>query len=214
MKLENEFTVRAAPDEVWRLLTDLERVAPCMPGAELIGREGETFRGRVKVKVGPVQAQYEGKATFIEKDEAARRGVLLAEGRETRGQGNAKATVTASLSAVPEGTRVTVETDLAIVGRLAQMGRGLIGDVTEKLLGEFVANLERSFPPAEAAAPAPSSSAPAPAAAAQAPAPRREVAPVDLLAAAGVPILKRLVPLVLALGALAVLAWWLLRSGA
>jgi carbon monoxide dehydrogenase subunit G len=214
VKLENEFTVHAAPDAVWRLLTDLERIAPCMPGAELLGREGESYRGRVKVKVGPVQAQYEGKATFVQRDEAALRGVLLAEGRETRGQGNAKATVTASLSPVPEGTRVRVETDLAIVGRLAQMGRGLIGEVTAKLLGEFVANLERSFPAPAAAAPTTPSVAAAAPAAVEAPAPPREVAPVDLLATAGGPILKRLLPIGVALGALALAAWWLLGRDA
>ncbi len=143
MKLENQFTVKASLAETWRVLTDLERLAPCMPGAELIGREGDTYKGRVKVKLGPVLAQYEGRASFVEKDDAAYRGVLRAEGRETKGQGSAKATVTASLAETLEGTRVTVETDLAIVGRLAQMGRGLIAEVSGKLLNEFVANLER-----------------------------------------------------------------------
>jgi carbon monoxide dehydrogenase subunit G len=251
MKLEHNFTVKASPDETWALLTDLERIAPCMPGAELTGRDGELYKGRVKVKLGPVLALYEGKASFAEKDAAAKRGVLRAEGRETKGQGSAKATVTASLAATAEGTQVKVETDLAIVGRLAQMGRGLIAEVSAKLLGEFVANLERelgasaapalaaaassSAEPAlaksavarsdaaseaasaaehagasEAAAAAPSSNAQPRAPASASAATQREVAPVDLLATAAVPVLKRIVPLVIGLLLLVALLIWLL----
>ncbi|MFI5320141.1 MAG: SRPBCC family protein [Myxococcota bacterium] len=246
MKLEHSFTVKATLDETWALLTDLERIAPCMPGAELIGRDGDAYKGRVRVKLGPVLAQYEGKASFAQRDDAAKRGVLQAEGRETKGQGSAKATVTASLAATPEGTQVRVETDLAIVGRLAQMGRGLIAEVSGKLLGEFVANLEReiaaSAAPAETAAPAPTpeiaaqvappaelprraaASAAESHAAAMPPeespaAPplsakpllaRREAAPVDLLAAAGVPVLKRVIPLAIAAALLIALLIWLL----
>jgi len=232
MKLEHQFTVKASPEATWALLTNLERIAPCMPGAELIGRDGDAYKGRVRVKLGPVLAQYEGKASFVEKDDAARRGVLRAEGRETKGQGSAKATVTASLAELPEGTRVTVETDLAIVGRLAQMGRGLIAEVSGKLLGEFVANLEREIsassapaPPAANAAAAaplardarvattPAATKPAapviPAAATAASVPR-EAAPVDLLATAGVPVLKRLAPLAMGLALLIALLIWLL----
>jgi carbon monoxide dehydrogenase subunit G len=219
MKLEHQFTVKATPEETWALLTNLERIAPCMPGAELIGRDGDAYKGRVKVKLGPVLAQYEGKASFAEKDDAAKRGVLRAEGRETKGQGSAKASVTASLAAAPGGTQVTVETDLAIVGRLAQMGRGLIAEVSGKLLGEFVANLEREI--AASAAPAGPSAAPlagssaggsaslAPSAASAAPAPR-EAAPVDLLATAGVPVLKRALPLVVVAALVVAAAIWLL----
>jgi carbon monoxide dehydrogenase subunit G len=221
MKLEHNFTVKASPEETWALLTDLERIAPCMPGAELIGRDGDAYKGRVKVKLGPVLALYEGKASFAEKDDAAKRGVLRAEGRETKGQGSAKATVTASLAATAEGTHVKVETDLAIVGRLAQMGRGLIAEVSGKLLGEFVANLEREIAASAGAAKADSavvSSAPASEAASAieragpseaAPA-ARETAPVDLLAAAGVPVLKRLVPLAVGAALLVAALIWLL----
>ena len=220
MKLEHHFTVQASPEQTWALLTDLARIAPCMPGAELIGREGDVYTGRVKVKLGPVLAQYEGKASFGELDPVAKRGVLRAEGRETKGQGNAKATVTASLAAVPEGTAVTVSTDLAIVGRLAQMGRGLIAEVSEKLLGEFVANLAREIAASVAPAPAPAASAasatvraptePVPAAAEALPPPSREAVPVDLLATAGVPVLKRVVPLALAVALAVALLLWLL----
>ncbi|HEU4430338.1 MAG TPA: SRPBCC family protein [Myxococcota bacterium] len=239
MKLEHQFTVKASPETTWALLTDLERIAPCMPGAELIGRDGDVHRGRVKVKLGPVLAQYEGKASFAEKDDAAKRGVLRAEGRETKGQGSAKATVTASLASTADGTRVTVETDLAIVGRLAQMGRGLIAEVSGKLLGEFVANLEReiaagSGPAAASAEPPgaapsepsrtatvsaqsqmPASAAPTPAGmatAGPASARAREAAPVDLLATAGVPVLKRLIPLVVGAALLIAAAIWLLQG--
>ncbi len=219
MKLEHTFTVKASLDESWALLTDLERIAPCMPGAELIGREGEAYKGRVKVKLGPVLAHYEGKASFTEKDDAAKRGVLRAEGRETKGQGSAKATVTASLTATADGTQVKVETDLAIVGRLAQMGRGLIAEVSGKLLDEFVANLEReiaaSAQPMAAASAIEAASAPSPGASAQsarAPAPSlREVAPVDLLATAGMPVLKRLVPLAILAASVAIAIWLLSR---
>ncbi len=214
MKLEHTFTVKASLDATWALLTDLERIAPCMPGAELIGRDGDAYQGRVKVKLGPVLAQYEGKASFAEKDDAAKRGVLRAEGRETKGQGSAKATVTASLAATPDGTQVKVETDLAIVGRLAQMGRGLIAEVSGKLLGEFVANLEReiaaSVQPAPAL-PAPLASASSVASPPRAPAaPPREAAPVDLLATAGMPLLKRIVPLAIVVAVLIAGAIWLL----
>ncbi|MBM4383762.1 MAG: SRPBCC family protein [Deltaproteobacteria bacterium] len=212
MKLEHQFTVKASVDETWRVLTDLERLAPHMPGAELTGREGEAYKGRVKVKLGPVLAQYEGKASFIEKDDAAKRGVLRAEGRETKGQGNAKATVTAALAETPEGTRVTVETDLAIVGRLAQMGRGLIAEVSGKLLGEFVANLERELAARATPLTGVAATELAPAAAdvpAPAPAPR-EAAPVDLLATAGVPVMKRVLPLAIVAALLVTALLWLL----
>jgi len=236
MKLEHNFTVKATPQETWALLTDLERIAPCMPGAELIGRDGEIYKGRVTVKLGPVLAQYEGKASFVEQDASAKRGVLRAEGRETKGQGSARATVTASLAAAADGTHVRVETDLAIVGRLAQMGRGLIAEVSGKLLGEFVANLEREIaasaapvatlpkaPPGLAASTgsaAGSSAAESSIIAAPAieplrsaqPAARvpREAAPVDLLATAGIPVLKRLVPLAIGLALLVAALIWLL----
>jgi carbon monoxide dehydrogenase subunit G len=154
MELSNEFVVPVGVDEAWVLLTDVERIAPCMPGAELQEIEGEEYRGIVKVKVGPITAQYKGKATFIEKDDAAHKAVLKAEGRDTRGQGNANATITATLTAEGDGTRVSVVTDLAITGRAAQFGRGVMADVSTKLLGQFVDCLEKNVLSGEAAAPA------------------------------------------------------------
>jgi uncharacterized protein len=142
MELSNEFTVDVPVDEAWSVLTDLERIAPCMPGAALEEIEGDEYRGIVKVKVGPVTAQYRGKATFLERDPSAHKAVLRAEGRETRGQGNASATISATLEPSGSGTRVSVVTDLSITGRVAQIGRGVLADVSNKLLGQFVDSLE------------------------------------------------------------------------
>jgi carbon monoxide dehydrogenase subunit G len=119
------------------VLTDVERIAPCMPGAQLQEIEGDEYRGIVKVKVGPITAQYKGAARFVEQDEAGHRAVLRAEGRETRGQGNANATITAQLEPDGDGTQVSVMTDLTITGRVAQFGRGVLADVSAKLLGQF-----------------------------------------------------------------------------
>jgi carbon monoxide dehydrogenase subunit G len=167
MELSNEFVVPVGIDEAWGLLTDVERIAPCMPGAQLTEIEGDEYRGLVKVKVGPITAQYKGKATFVEKDDSSHKAVLRAEGRDTRGQGNAHATVTATLVPEGAGTRVTVVTDLAITGRAAQFGRGIMADVSTKLLGQFVSCLEKNVlgsdggPPAWAAAEESAASAPA-----------------------------------------------------
>ena len=144
MELTNEFVVPVGVDEAWKLLTDVELIAPCMPGAELKEIEGEEYRGVVKVKVGPITAQYKGKATFVEKDDAAHKAVLRAEGRDTRGQGNANATITATLEPEGDGTKVKVVTDLSITGRAAQFGRGVMADVSTKLLGQFVDCLEKN----------------------------------------------------------------------
>jgi carbon monoxide dehydrogenase subunit G len=137
MELTNEFRVGASPDEAWAVLTDLERIAPCMPGAELQEVDGDDYKGVVKIKVGPITANYKGVARFVERDDATHRAVLQAEGRETRGQGNASAKITAQLSPDGDGTLVSVITDLTIAGRVAQFGRGILADVSTKLLGQF-----------------------------------------------------------------------------
>ncbi len=142
MELTNEFNVNVPVDEAWDVLTDVTRIAPAMPGAKLETVEGDEYRGVVKVKVGPVTAEYKGAATFLERDPLSHRAVLRAEGRETRGQGNATATITATLVAEGTGTRVSVVTDLSITGRAAQFGRGVLADVSNKLLGQFVSSLE------------------------------------------------------------------------
>jgi len=150
MDFTNEFRVNLSPDEAWDLLTDVERIAPCMPGAQLTGVDGDAYNGVVKVKVGPMTVQYKGVVSFEEKDEAGRTAVLHARGRDTRGQGNVDARVTARL--VPDadadgdgdgnGTRVTVDTRLTITGRIAQFGKGMIEEISGRLLAQFVDNLE------------------------------------------------------------------------
>ncbi|WP_334141350.1 SRPBCC family protein [Rhabdothermincola sp.] len=142
MELTNEFEVRAPVEQAWSVLTDLERIAPCLPGAKLEGVEGEDYRGVVKVKVGPITAQYKGTASFAERDDSSYRAVLRAAGRDTRGQGNASATITAQLVPNGERTRVEIRTDLTITGKVAQFGRGALAEVSEKLLAQFVENLE------------------------------------------------------------------------
>jgi carbon monoxide dehydrogenase subunit G len=142
VELTNDFKVSVPIDTAWNTLTDVELIAPCLPGAELREVEGDEYRGVVKVKVGPITAEYRGKASFLEMDESGRRAVLRAEGREARGQGNASATITAELRAEGEATAVSVVTDLAITGRVAQFGRGVLADVSAKLLGQFVESLE------------------------------------------------------------------------
>ncbi len=199
MELKNEFTVGVAVDKAWALLTDLEQIAPCMPGAKLEGVEGEDYLGLVKVKVGPITVSYKGKASFVERDDESYRAVLRAEGRDTRGQGNAAALITAQLEPQGEQTRVSVTTDLNITGKVAQFGRGALDDVSTKLLGQFVERLEADLlgeKPALADVTSPTGPATA--------APDPE--PVDLLQTVGVPRTVRLaVPAVL----LALVTLWL-----
>ena len=142
MELSNEFVVTAPIGATWAILTDLERIAPCLPGAQLDEVEGDEYRGTVKVKVGPITSQYKGTATFVSLDEVNHRAVLRATGRDTRGQGNATATVTASLSEDGDKTKVSVVTELDITGKVAQFGRGMLADISTKLLGQFAERLE------------------------------------------------------------------------
>jgi len=141
VQLENSFTVPVPIDEAWRVLLDIERIAPCMPGAALDSVDGDDFTGRVKVKLGPINLTYQGKASFIEKDEAAHRAVIDARGKDQRGNGTAAAVVTATLAEAGSSTRVDVLTDLNITGRPAQFGRGVMTDVGNKLLGQFADKL-------------------------------------------------------------------------
>lgn len=145
MKIEHEFTVSATPEEAWKVLTDLEGIAPCMPGARLTGVEGDVYSGKVKIKVGPVISEYAGTARFVEKDDATYQAVIDAKGKDSRGAGNASARIHAGLQEDPQGTRVTVSTDLTISGKIAQFGSAMIKDVSAKLLGQFVDNLEQKL---------------------------------------------------------------------
>jgi carbon monoxide dehydrogenase subunit G len=137
MQLEHEFVVPVPVDQAWDVLLDVERIAPCMPGATVESFDGETVQGRVKVKVGPIQVTYSGTARFVEKDAAAHRVKLDASGKEARGSGTAKATVDAVLVAQGDSTKVNVSTDLAITGKPAQFGRGVMVEVGNKLIGRF-----------------------------------------------------------------------------
>jgi carbon monoxide dehydrogenase subunit G len=144
MDLRHEFTVAVPIADAWRILTDLERIAPCLPGAQLTEVEGDTYRGHVGVKVGPVVAQFKGQASFIERNDATYTAALKGEGRDTGGKGNASAIITASLtSESATSTRCNVHTDLTISGKVAQFGRGALADVSDKLLAQFVDNLNK-----------------------------------------------------------------------
>ena len=209
MELNDSFEVAHPVDAVWEVITDVERIAPCLPGAQLTGSDGDVHEGLVKVKVGPITSQYKGKASFTERDDAAHRLLMSASGRDTRGAGNASAEITVSLEAVTEAsTRVSVHTDLTITGKVAQFGRGVLADVSRKLMGQFADNLAElvaadvasdeapAAPDAEAEADDSGQDAEAPAAA---PEPAAEVEAVDLLDVAGAPVLKRLLPVILAI---------------
>ena len=214
MDLNHEFTVPVPVADAWKILTDVERIAPCLPGAELQEVEGDTYRGVVKVKVGPIQAQFKGQASFVERDDNAHKAVLKGEGRDTGGKGNASALITAELtSESAASTKVVVTTDLSITGKVAQFGRGAMADVSDKLLGQFVENLNQLIASQPASA---TETTPAPEAApvAQTDGGVRKIEgpaakPIDLLDAAGAPILKRAIPVLVV--AAAVIVWLVVR---
>ena len=151
MDFTNEFRVSLPAGQAWALLTDLERIAPCMPGAQLTGVDGDQYNGVVKIKVGPMTVQYKGVASFEEQDAEARTAVLKARGRDVRGQGNADARVAVRLLPDGDGTRVVVETRLTITGKVAQFGKGMIEEISKKLLAQFADALESQFAADDAA---------------------------------------------------------------
>lgn len=234
MELQHEFTVPVSADEAFAVLTDIDRVAPCMPGATLEDIDGDEFTGQVKVKVGPMQVTYQGSARFTEKDPDAHRATLEARGQQQRGAGTADATVRAELTSGEDGTTVTVTTDLAVTGRPAQFGRGVMDDVGEKLLGQFADCLadelaggggdeeegrevpadggagEPATAPAGggvgAARPAPGAGGDGRRAAPRRPRPSDDV--IDLMEVAGPSVLRRFGPAVAAAVVLALLVWW------
>ena len=210
MELNDSFEVAHPVDAVWGVLTDVERIAPCLPGAQLTGSDGDVHEGLVKVKVGPITSQYKGKASFTERDDDAHRLLMSASGRDTRGAGNASAEITVALEALTEtSTRVSVHTDLTITGKVAQFGRGVLADVSRKLMGQFAGNLAElvaaDVASSEPVAASDSETAdepdtePAAETPGPDPAPAAEVEAVDLLDVAGAPVLKRLVPVILAI---------------
>jgi uncharacterized protein len=223
-KLVHEFTVNRPIVETWNVLTDVERIAPCMPGAALEEIEGDVFRGVVKVKLGAISTAFKGQANFIERDDGAHRAVLKGEGRDTTGKGNASALITAQLESIDDATtKCVVETDLHITGKVAQFGRGIMGDVSKKLMNQFAHNLNTMLDQQPGTASGTASAAPPSAAveaatdepaaaragehastsgpvANQAPTVRKingpAAAPIELSDVAGSAILKRAIPLV------------------
>lgn len=231
MDLNHQFTVAVPVEDAWKILTDLERIAPCLPGAQLQEVEGDIYRGVVKIKVGPIQAQFKGQASFVERDDTAHKAVLKGEGRDTGGKGNASALITAEMTAVDAtSTSVTVNTDLSITGKVAQFGRGAMADISDKLLGQFVENLNtmilsggsstESASTTETTTDAPTESATAASPVSEASAPSHDVtassgvrkidAPeaeaLDVLALGGSTIIKMALPIV----AIAAVVIWLI----
>lgn len=141
-QIVNEFTVNRPIGEAWPIICDLERIAPCMPGAQLDEIEGDTYRGRVKVKLGTVATEFKGEARFVERDDDNHTAKLIGKGRDTKGRGNAAADIEATAEELsPTSTKITVVADLNISGRIAQIGRNIMGDVSKKLINEFSASL-------------------------------------------------------------------------
>jgi len=217
-QLINEFTVNRPIDEAWPLITDIERIAPCLPGAELQEIEGDTYRGVVKVKLGAISSQFKGEAHFIERDDVNYRAVIKGAGRDTGGRGNASAEIMAQAEALsPTSTRVAVTTDLHITGKVAQFGRGIMGDVSSKLMAQFADNLNqmideqgiRSAVAAEATAvpdagaDADASEPPDAAATPEKPQVRKiegpATEPIDLMEVGASSLVKRLVPALIAI---------------
>jgi hypothetical protein len=225
-QLINEFTVNRPIDEAWTILTDIERIAPCLPGAELQEVEGEVYRGVVKVKLGAISSQFKGEANFLDRDDSNHTATIKGVGRDTGGRGNASAEITAKAESLsPTSTRVIVTTDLHITGKVAQFGRGIMGDVSSKLMGQFANNLNEmldeqnldgapaeepkaaeSADPVAAPLAEPATADDQPAAPTEAPeAPKvRKIngpatEPIDLMEVGGSSIAKRLVPAIVAL---------------
>jgi carbon monoxide dehydrogenase subunit G len=218
MKLENEFTVPAPVEQAWQVLLDVERVAPCLPGAALEGTEGDEHKGTMTIKIGPITSRYSGTVKIEEADEAAHRAVMRAKARDSRGQGTAAATITSTMETVDGGTRVHVETDMRVTGPAAQFGRGVMQDVSAKLMGRFAdclaeeiagaaatgvasggAESERPEPP-----PGPAGDS-AEAAARPVEPPRRAEEVLDLGEASREAVLKRVAPVAAAMGLLILL---------
>jgi uncharacterized protein len=219
MKLENEFTVPAPVEQAWEVLLDVGRVAPCLPGASIEGSDGDEHRGTMTIKIGPITTRYSGTVKIEEADETARRAVMRAQARDSRGQGTAAATITSSMETVEGGTRVHVETDMRVTGPAAQFGRGVMQDVSAKLMGRFADCLaaEMGGAPAEpsretvgprnpAAQPPPGPAGDSAEAAAQ-PAQRPTEEVLDLGEASREAVIKRLAPVAAGMALLVLLLW-------
>jgi len=217
-QLINEFTVNRPIEEAWPLITDLERIAPCLPGAELQEIEGETYRGVVKVKLGAISSQFKGEAHFVERDDVNYRAKIKGAGRDTGGRGNASAEITAQAESLsPTSTRVAVTTDLHITGKVAQFGRGIMGDVSSKLMAQFADNLNQMIDEQGVGSPESTDDAPAvedtaapavsdssTAAETQAKPQVRKIEgpatePIDLMEVGGSSLVKRIIPALIAI---------------
>jgi uncharacterized protein len=216
VELVNEFRVPVPIDQAWEVLTNVERIAPCIPGAQLSSVDGDDFTGVVKVKVGPIAVSYQGEASFKEKDASAHRAIIKANGKETRGQGNAAAVITCELKeegANSGATTCVLTTDLTISGKAAQFGRGVLADVSGKLIGQFAQRLEADLLAGGTAAPASaavSSAAPAAPAALCAPhADDTAAADLNVLSLIAAPLAKRALPVAGGLLVGALLGWLL-----
>lgn len=212
MDLNHSITVNQPIAETWKILTDLERIAPCLPGAQLQEIDGDVYKGVVKIKVGPIVAQFKGEAQFADRDDTNFRAVLKASGRDTGGKGNASATITAQLNAVtPSTTECSVVTDLAITGKVAQFGRGAMTDISEKLIAQFADNLntliDAGVPAADTAPASASTPESAPAdTSGELPKVRKiegpAAEPLNLQDVAGGAMMKRILPILAGLAAL------------
>ena len=220
MDLTQRFRVAGDPDVVFRALLDLEQVAACMPGAEMTGRDDDRYLGRVKLRLGPIAAAYEGSVVFESVDESLREARLLARGSETQGQGSASASIAANVTSDDAASIVNVETTLDVQGKAAQFGRGVLADVSGRLLDQFAANLEallsQQQEPPEGGRP--EADVPPSQVAVQPSRPVAETragessAELDVLAVVVLPWLRRLAP-VLTAGAVGVCIGWLLGRG-
>ena len=214
MKIENEFKVSIPMGRAWKVLTDLEGIVTCVPGAQLTGSDGETYQGDVKIKVGPITSKYAGTVTFVEKDDDEFRAVISAKGRDASGAGSVSAVITAHLQPEGDQTKVSLDTDLKITGKIAQFGNSMIVEVSEKILSQFVDNLEaklsapRSGDDLDAG-----NGAEAPDAAATflAPIVGESTEAIDLMKLAGGSVAKRLVPVVIAVVAVGVILYLIFR---
>jgi len=222
MELENSFVVPADMETAWKTLLDVEAIAPCMPGATLTSFDGDNFTADVKVKLGPVMMLFGGEGKFVKRDEDTHTVVIDASGKEKKGAGTAAAVVTAQLIAEgPESTRAQIVTDLTVTGKAAQFGRGVMSDVSKRLIDQFAANLEtvimtrkahESAPPASSA-PIVDGAEPTVTATVTPPPP----APVlnnealDLGSAAAIPVLKRVLPVVVGVIVIGGIVWWLAK---
>ena len=204
MRIENDMHVSASMEEAWALLTDIPAIAPCLPGAKLIDQDGDTYEGTMKVKVGPIVAEYSGTATVVEMNETDRTVKLTASGRDKRGAGNASADIFASMVEDDGGTTVSIATDLKVAGKVAQFGRGAMADISKKLLGQFAECIEAKLQQADVVDEAETEpeTVKAPNDEAEASAPEPEVSidddddVLDLMGVAGGALAKRLIPAV------------------